>query len=65
MNDVSDPEILKAAEALRGQPVSLSEYALAIRPKLVLYALFGTLMCMGILWTVGLECVVAGLSLQH
>ena len=49
MNDVSDPEILKAAEALRGQPVSLSEYAPAIRPKLVLYALFGTLMCMGYL----------------
>ena len=62
MNDVSDPEILKAAEALRGQPVSLSEYALAIRPKLVLYALFGTLMCMGYLsgrWV--WECVVAGL----
>ena len=62
MNRVSDPEMLKAAEALRGQPVSLSEYALAIRPKLVLYALFGTLMCMGHLsgrWV--WECVVAGL----
>ena len=41
MNRVSDPEMLQAAEALRGQPVSIGEYALAIRPKLVLYALLG------------------------
>ena len=62
MNRVTDQSMLDAAASLRGQPVSLTEYALAIRPKLVLYALFGTLMCMGHLsgrWVT--QCVIAGL----
>ncbi len=62
MNANIDDATLAAAESLRGQPVSTQEYLLAIRPKLVLYALFGTLMCMGHLtgsWV--WECVFAGL----
>lgn len=62
MNRATDQAMLDAAAELHGKPVSLREYAMAIRPKLVLYALFGTLMCMGYLcggWVT--ECVIAGL----
>ena len=62
MNRVTAQTMLEAVASLHGQPVSLAEYAMAIRPKLVLYALFGTLMCMGHLsggWVT--DCVVAGL----
>ena len=62
MNRVTAQTMLEAVASLHGQPVSLAEYAMAIRPKLVLYALFGTLMCMGHLsggWV--MDCVVAGL----